>query len=40
MVTLRLRALSAESRDTFWRSLQTMNGARVVIAVVLLAYLS
>ena len=40
MVTARLRALSAESRDTFWRSLQTMNGARVVIAVVLLAYLS
>lgn len=36
----RLPALSAESRETFWRSLQTLNGTRVVIAVVLLVYLS
>ncbi|UGQ45663.1 sensor histidine kinase [Massilia endophytica] len=36
----RLPNLSAESRETFWRSLQTLNGTRVVIAVVLLAYLS
>ena len=33
-------ALSAQSRDTFWRSLQTLNGTRVVIALVLLIYLS
>ena len=33
-------ALSAQSRDTFWRSLQTLNGTRVVIALVLLVYLS
>ncbi|SFV09529.1 sensor histidine kinase [Pseudoduganella namucuonensis] len=36
----RLHALTAESRETFWRSLQTLNGTRVVIAVVLLVYLS
>jgi len=36
----RLQALSAASRDTFWRSLQTLNVTRVVIAVVLLVYLS
>ncbi len=33
------QALSAESRATFWRSLQTLNTTRVVIAVVLLGYL-
>jgi two-component system sensor histidine kinase PilS (NtrC family) len=36
----RLPALTAESRDTFWRSLQALNVTRVVIAAVLLAYLS
>jgi len=36
----RLASLSAESRATFWRSLQTLNATRAVIAVVLLAYLS
>lgn len=36
----RLPALSAESRATFWRSLQTLSASRVVIALVLLAYLS
>ena len=36
----RLHALTAASRDTFWRSLQTLNATRVVIALVLLAYLS
>lgn len=36
----RLPALSAASRETFWRSLQTLNGTRVVIAIVLLVYLS
>ena len=36
----RLQALSAESRATFWRSLQTLNASRVVIALVLLVYLS
>nr|WP_155465955.1 ATP-binding protein [Duganella radicis] len=35
-----MQALSAESRATFWRSLQTLNGTRVVIALVLLVYLS
>ncbi|TWI66299.1 two-component system sensor histidine kinase PilS (NtrC family) [Pseudoduganella lurida] len=34
------QALSPASRDTFWRSLQTLTGTRVVIALVLLAYLS
>jgi two-component system sensor histidine kinase PilS (NtrC family) len=29
-----------ESRDTFWRSLQTLSGTRCVIAMVLLVYLS
>jgi two-component system sensor histidine kinase PilS (NtrC family) len=32
--------LSAESRETFWRTLQTFNATRIVIAVVLFAYLS
>ena len=36
----RLQALSAESRATFWRSLQTFGVTRVVIALVLLVYLS
>src|SRR6476620_8796206 len=36
----RWQALSVESRDTFWRSLQTLNATRIVIAVVLLLYLS
>ncbi|MBP1206608.1 two-component system sensor histidine kinase PilS (NtrC family) [Duganella sp. 1411] len=36
----RLQALSAESRATFWRSLQTFGATRVVIALVLLVYLS
>ncbi len=31
---------SPESRETFWRSLQTLNATRVVIAIVLLVYLS
>ena len=35
-----LRSPSAEARDTFWRSLQTLCGTRAVIALVLLAYLS
>ena len=35
-----LQGLSAQSRASFWRSLQTLNFSRVVIAVVLLAYLS
>jgi two-component system sensor histidine kinase PilS (NtrC family) len=39
-VTARFQALSAESRATFWRSLQTLNATRVVIALVLLVYLS
>ncbi len=34
------QSLSDESRDTFWRSLQTLNATRVVIAIVLLVYLS
>jgi two-component system sensor histidine kinase PilS (NtrC family) len=36
----RWNALTRESRDTFWRSLHAMNGTRVVIAVVLLLYLT
>lgn len=36
----RRQALSAESRETFWRSLQTLNATRIVIALVLLLYLS
>ena len=32
--------LSAESRSTFWRSLQTLTVTRIVIALVLLLYLS
>ena len=39
-MVLRLQVLSAETRETFWRSLQTLNGTRVVIALVLLVYLS
>jgi len=39
-VIARLPALSLASRDTFWRSLQTLNATRVVIALVLLVYLS
>lgn len=34
------KTLSEESRETFWRSLQALNITRVVIALVLLAYLS
>jgi two-component system, NtrC family, sensor histidine kinase PilS len=37
---VRLQALSAESRETFWRSLQTLNVTRIVIALVLLVYLT
>jgi two-component system sensor histidine kinase PilS (NtrC family) len=33
-------SLSAESRATFWRSLQTFTATRIVITVVLLLYLS
>jgi two-component system sensor histidine kinase PilS (NtrC family) len=33
------QAFSSEPRATFWRSLQTFNATRVVIALVLLAYL-
>src|SRR5688500_10241544 len=36
----RWHALSPESRETFWRSLQTLNFTRVVIALVLLLYLT
>ncbi|MES2151342.1 MAG: ATP-binding protein [Pseudomonadota bacterium] len=36
----RWHALTIESRDTFWRSLRTLNATRVVIALVLLVYLS
>jgi len=32
--------LSAASRETFWRSLQTLNATRIVIALVLLVYLA
>jgi len=39
-VVARLPALSAQSRATFWRSLQTLNATRAVIALVLLVYLS
>jgi two-component system sensor histidine kinase PilS (NtrC family) len=35
----RWQALSPESRATFWRSLQTLNATRIVIALVLLVYL-
>ncbi|CDG81389.1 sensor histidine kinase [Janthinobacterium agaricidamnosum] len=35
----RLQGLSAESKETFWRSLQTLNVTRVVIVLVLLGYL-
>ncbi|MDQ1829700.1 sensor histidine kinase [Massilia scottii] len=33
-------ALSAESRETFWRSLQALTATRIVISLVLLAYLA
>jgi len=36
----RWNALSGETRETFWRSLHAMNGTRVVIAFVLLLYLT
>ena len=36
----KLQGLSLESRATFWRSLQTLTATRVVIAMVLLLYLS
>ena len=36
----RWAALSRESRETYWRSLHAMNGTRVVIALVLLLYLT
>ena len=36
----RWQALSVQSRETFWRSLQTLTATRIVIAVVLLLYLS
>ncbi len=36
----RWQTLSDDARDTFWRSLQTLNASRVVIAIVLLVYLS
>jgi two-component system sensor histidine kinase PilS (NtrC family) len=36
----RWQALSSESRATFWRSLRTLNATRIVIALVLLVYLS
>ncbi|MET3133740.1 two-component system sensor histidine kinase PilS (NtrC family) [Oxalobacteraceae bacterium GrIS 1.11] len=34
-----MTSLPVEPRDTFWRSLQTLNATRIVIAIVLLAYL-
>jgi two-component system sensor histidine kinase PilS (NtrC family) len=36
---MRWRAVSGEARETFWRSLNTLNVMRVVIAVMLLLYL-
>ncbi|NVD98976.1 ATP-binding protein [Massilia sp. BJB1822] len=39
-MSTRPQVLSAEARETFWRSLQTLTGTRVVIAIVLLLYLS
>ena len=36
----RWHRLSAASRETLWRSLQTLNATRIVIAMVLLLYLS
>ena len=36
----RWSALSRETRDTYWRSLHAMNGTRVVIALLLLLYLT
>ncbi len=37
---IRFRTLTRESRDAFWRSLQAMTGTRIVIAIVLLLYLT
>ena len=37
---IRWNALSAQSRETFWRSLQALNATRIAIALVLLGYLS
>ena len=37
---IRWHALSGESRETYWRSLQALNATRIVIALVLLVYLS
>lgn len=34
------QAFATESEETFWRTLQTFNATRIVIAIVLLAYLS
>ena len=34
-----MQTLTAESRATFWRSLQTLNATRIAIALVLLLYL-
>ncbi len=34
------QAPAAESQETFWKTLQTFNATRIVIALVLLAYLS
>jgi two-component system sensor histidine kinase PilS (NtrC family) len=34
-----MRTLTAESRATFWRSLQTLNAMRIAIALLLLLYL-
>lgn len=36
----RFQSLTSESRATFWRSLDALNGTRVVIAIVLLIYQS
>ena len=32
--------MSEESRETFWRSLQTLNATRITIIIVLLLYLT
>jgi two-component system sensor histidine kinase PilS (NtrC family) len=37
---MRWQSMSMEARDTFWRSLDTLNVTRVVVAIVLLLYLS
>ena len=36
----RWQAMSEESRETFWRSLQTLNATRITIIIVLLLYLT